>query len=215
MDELQNRMFHLADLTPPGAEPDDAAKLLLAVRSAREQLILEQMRSNIDLLNGKDFTHAADEQAHESSPSSEELQEAFNLGRRAISQMLLEKLRAIDQSVKKLDAATTEEKRQTDVAPSERKARTRPANPKPADPKPLDNLKQDQQQNRKATDSIAQAVKGLGGSAAKAGESLGSASQSMAMAEGMRLELGQSRPMHRRLQQDHRRLQHAGGQETA
>jgi hypothetical protein len=39
MEELQNRMFRLAEATRQ-AEPDDAAKLLMAVRAAREQLIL-------------------------------------------------------------------------------------------------------------------------------------------------------------------------------
>src|SRR5262245_58305312 len=42
MQELQERMFRLAELTRE-AEPDDASRLLMAVRSAREQLIIEQM----------------------------------------------------------------------------------------------------------------------------------------------------------------------------
>src|SRR5258707_14699284 len=43
MQELQERMFRLAELTGE-AEPDDAARLLMAVRKAREQLIVEQMK---------------------------------------------------------------------------------------------------------------------------------------------------------------------------
>ena len=42
MQELQDRMFHLARLTKE-SEPDNSTRLLLAVRKAREQLIIEQM----------------------------------------------------------------------------------------------------------------------------------------------------------------------------
>src|SRR5690242_13202767 len=41
LQELQERMYRLAEMTRD-AEPDDAAKLLMAVRKAREQLIIEQ-----------------------------------------------------------------------------------------------------------------------------------------------------------------------------
>src|SRR3954470_12580020 len=58
MQELQNRMFHLADLTKE-AEPDNATRLLLAVRKAREQLILEQMKEVADQLATKDVAGAA------------------------------------------------------------------------------------------------------------------------------------------------------------
>jgi len=189
MDELQNRMFRLANLTRE-AEPDDAVKLLMAVRTARQQLILEQMRTNLGLLNTKDFAHAADEQA-QIIAKLEELKKLLTSGVGDL-EMLLERLRAIDESIKKLDAATAEEKRQGNAS-----GNLAAQQPKPADAKPsnlsnaLNNLKQDQQQNRKATDNIAQAVKGLGGSAAAAGATLGSASQSMSTAEG---SLGSGKP---------------------
>ena len=181
MEELQNRMFRLAEATRQ-AEPDDAAKLLMAVRAAREQLILEQMRSNLGLLNNKDYSHAADEQA-QIIAKLEELKKLLTSGVSDL-QMLLEKLRAIDQANKKLDAATAEEKRQK--AASEKLAAANPS-----DKKPLDNLKHDQEQNRKATDNIAQAVKNIGGAAKEAGDKLGSASGSMQKAEGA---LGSGKP---------------------
>jgi hypothetical protein len=200
MEELQNRMFRLAELTRE-AEPDDAAKLLMAVRSARQQLILEQMRANLNLLSTKDFTHAADDQA-KIIAKLEELKKLLTSGVGDL-EMLLEKLRAIDQSIKKLDAATTEEKRQSNasakLAEPPKPAEAKPGDLKPADPKPLENLKQDQQQNRKATDNIAQTVKSLGGAAATAGATLGSASQSMSMAEGA---LGSGKPSDAQLQQN-------------
>jgi len=181
MEELQNRMFRLAEATRQ-AEPDDAAKLLMAVRAAREQLILEQMRSNLGLLNNKDYSHAADEQA-QIIAKLEELKKLLTSGVSDL-QMLLEKLRAIDQANKKLDAATAEEKRQK--AASEKLAAA-----SPSEKKPLDNLKHDQEQNRKATDNIAQAVKNIGGAAKEAGDKLGSASGSMSKAEGA---LGSGKP---------------------
>jgi len=129
MEELQNRMFRLAEATRE-AEPDDAAKLLMAVRAAREQLILEQMRGNLNLLNGKDYTHAAEEQV-KIIAKLEELKKLLTSGVSDL-QMLLEKLRALDQAIKKLDAATTEEKRQSNTTgnlaakPAEQKAPGQP-----------------------------------------------------------------------------------------
>jgi len=134
MEELQNRMFRLAEATRQ-AEPDDAAKLLMAVRAAREQLILEQMRGNLNLLNNKEYTHAAEDQA-QIIAKLEELKKLLTSGVSDL-QMLLEKLRAIDQANKKLDAATAEEKRQ-------KAASEKLAGANPSDKKPLDNLKRDQ-----------------------------------------------------------------------
>src|SRR5262245_49749366 len=57
MDELQKRMYSLAALTRD-SEPDDAAKLLTAVRRAQEQLIIEQMKQAIELLSSSDFNRA-------------------------------------------------------------------------------------------------------------------------------------------------------------
>src|SRR5215203_6534589 len=54
MQELQERMYRLAELTRE-AEPDDAGRLLMAVRKAREQLIIEQMKETYDLLGRSDL----------------------------------------------------------------------------------------------------------------------------------------------------------------
>lgn len=180
MEELQNRMYRLAEATRE-AEPDDSAKLLMAVRAAREQLILERMRENLGLLGNKDYARAAEDQV-QIIAKLEELKKLLTSGVSDL-QMLLEKLRAIDQAIKKLDAATAEEKRQGKASGD--------LAAKPADKKPLDNLKNDQAQNRKATDNIAQSVKTLGGSAKTASDKLGGASQSMSKAEGA---LGAGKP---------------------
>ncbi len=181
MQELQERMFRLAELTRE-TEPDDASRLLMAVRKAREQLILEQMTQALELLATKDFTHAADEQA-EVIRKLEELKRLLTSTDLDL-QLQLEKLRALNQAIAKLDAATKEEKRQRDRSGEFAKK-------PPADAAALGAHQQDQKQNRRATESIAQTVKDLGASAAKAGATLGGACQSMSLAEG---DLGNAEP---------------------
>src|SRR2546421_11174148 len=60
MQELQERMFRLAEMVR-AAEPGDAAKLILALRRSREELILEEMKDVLDHLTQKDLTRAAGE----------------------------------------------------------------------------------------------------------------------------------------------------------
>jgi len=174
MQELQERMYRLAELTRE-PEPDSSARLLMAVRKAREQLIIEQMKEALDLLATKDFSHAAQEQA-QVLVKLEELKKLLTSTDLDL-QLQLEKLRALNQAIAKLDAATREEKRQRDR--SGELAKTAPA-----DAKAAGALRNDQQQNRRATENIAQSIKDLGGSAAKAGTTLGGACQSMSLAEG-------------------------------
>src|SRR4051812_28031132 len=59
--ELQERMFRLAEMTRE-AEPEDSAKLLMAVRRAREQLIVEQIKDVVEQLGKQDLGKATDEQ---------------------------------------------------------------------------------------------------------------------------------------------------------
>jgi DNA repair exonuclease SbcCD ATPase subunit len=61
MRELEDRMIKLAGLLRD-AQPDDAARLLLGVENAREQLILEQMQSITALLADIDLSQATNEQ---------------------------------------------------------------------------------------------------------------------------------------------------------
>ena len=57
MQELQDRMFRLAETTT-ATEPGDSAKLILALRRSREELILEEMKEVLDLLGQKNLTRA-------------------------------------------------------------------------------------------------------------------------------------------------------------
>src|SRR6188472_2521414 len=61
MQELEERMFHLAELIRE-MEPGDSAKLIMAVRRAREQLIVEQMKEVLELISTKDLSKASEEQ---------------------------------------------------------------------------------------------------------------------------------------------------------
>src|SRR4029079_4348706 len=110
MQELQERMYRLAELTRE-AEPDDAAKLLMAVRKAREELIVEQMKEVLELLGQKDLVKASSEQKGVLA-KLEELKKLL-LSTNLDLQLQLEKLKKLQETIAKLDSAIKEEKRQT------------------------------------------------------------------------------------------------------
>ncbi len=176
--ELQERMYRLAELTRE-AEPDDAARLLMAVRKAREQLIIEQMKEVLEHLGRSDLAKAVEEEKQVLA-KLEELKKLL-LATDLDLQMQLEKLRKLQAALAKLDAVVKEEQRQK--AEAAKLAGEQKQN-KPADPKAFDALKQDQERNRQSTDAVSQAAKELGQSGAKALASLGGASKSMSAAEG-------------------------------
>lgn len=185
MDELQKRMYSLASLTRD-AEPDEAARLLTAVRRSQELLIIEQMKQAIELLSSSDFNRANTEQ-EQIITKLEELKKLLTSSAMDL-QLLLQRLKALNEAMAKLDQATKEEKRQqtkSDQMADQQKQS------KPLDNEAVKNAQQEQQQTRKATESIAEAVRGMGGQAAAAGANLGSAAQAMALAEG---SLGSGKP---------------------
>jgi hypothetical protein len=177
MQELQERMYGLADLTRE-TEPDDSARLLLAVRKARENLIIEQMRDVIGQLSQADLSKASDEQTQVLA-KLEELKKLLTSTDLDL-QLQLERLRALTAAIAKLDGAIKEENRQKDQSGNLAQAQKAGQ----LDPKALNQPKQEQQQNRSATDAIAQTVKDLGPAPAQAAGLLGGASKSMSQAEG-------------------------------
>jgi hypothetical protein len=186
MKELQERMYHLADLTRD-TEPDDSSRLLMAVRKAREDLIIEQMRDCIAQLGKLDLSKAADEQ--------EQILIKLNELKKLLTttdldlQMQLDKLKKLNDAIAKLDKGIKEERREQKNTGELAKANAPTTNPTAATA--MAAPKADQQTNRKATESIAQTMKDLGGESAKAGDKLGNAAQSMSLAEGY---LGNGRP---------------------
>ena len=168
--ELQDRMFHLAELTR-SAEPDDAARLLMAVRKAREDLILEQVRDVLEQLSHQDFAKAADEQ--------QQVLVKLELLKKLLTttdldmQMQLEQLKKLNAAIAKLDPAIKEQRRQQKKSGEL------------AVGKPAEGAKQEQAQNHRATEAIAQTLKDLGPAPAAAATTLGGATQDMSLAEGL------------------------------
>jgi len=178
MQELQERMFRLAELTRD-LEPDDSAKLIMAVRRAREELIVEQMKEVLEMIGQKDLGKASSSE-QQVLVKLEELKKLLTAADLDLAAQL-EQLRKLQASIKKLDEAIKEQKRQRDasgqLAQLEKKGQ-------PLEPKKLDGAKLDQQQNRKATEAVNKTVGELGAMGQKAGQSLGNATGSMSKAEG-------------------------------
>ncbi len=181
MQELQERMFQLADLTRE-TEPDDSSRLLMALRKAREDLIIEQMRDVLDRLTIADLSKANEEQA-QVLLKLEELRKLLTSADLDL-QMQLERLKQLNAAMVKLDAAIKEEKRQRDQSGNLAKTGQ-------FDPKKMPGPGQEQKQNRQTTEALNQTLKDLGPGPAKAADGLGKASQSMSLAEG---SLGASKP---------------------
>jgi predicted hydrocarbon binding protein len=183
--ELQERMFRLAEMTKE-AEPEDAAKLLMAVRRAREQLIVEQIKDVVEQL-GKDLGKATDEQK-QVLVKLEELKKLL-LSTDLDLAMQIERLRQLQAAIKKLDENIKEEKRQ--------EGETGKLADK-TEPKKLDDAKKDQEQNRNVTNAVAQMARDLGQYGSKAVPALQAGAQSMSSAEG---SLGAGQPKNAQGQQ--------------
>ena len=185
MQELQERMFHLAELTRE-MEPGDSAKLIMAVRKAREALIVEQMKEVLELLSQRDLSKAGDEE-QQVLAKLEELKRLL-MSEDMDLQMELEQM-------KKLQARH----RQNRYRDQGRKAPARCV--RASLPicksrtswivKKLDPIKSDQQTNHKATDDVAKKVAEMGDLTKGAMDPLANASGSMGKAEG---HLGGGKP---------------------
>lgn len=182
MQELQERMFRLAELTRQ-AEPTDAAKLILALRRSREEMILEEMKDVMDLLSQKNLGHAV-VQEQEVIKKLEKLKELL-LSTDLDLQLALERIKKLQGAIAKLDNAIKEEKRQSAKSGEMAKApTTQPA-------KTLAQHQQDQQQNRKSTEAVQQTVKELGEPVTAATPALSDATNAMSGAEG---KIGSGKP---------------------
>ena len=186
MQELQARMYRLAELIRE-TEPGDASRLLLAVRKAREELIIEQMKEVLELIDRRDLAKAA-EGEKQILAKLEELKKLLLAAENDLI-LQLERLRKIEAALAKLDAAIKEQKRQE--GQTGKMAQQQKQDGKAPDPSKLNSARQEQQKNRQATEAISQLTKELGAAGAKAGAALGGASQSMSGAEG---SLGGQKP---------------------
>ena len=184
MVELQDRMFHLAELTKQ-AEPDNSTRLLLALRKAREQLIVEQMREILEKLGKKDLSKATDD-TKEVLVKLEELKKLLIAADLEL-QLQLERLRQLQAAMRQIDQAIKVEKQQKSESEALDGLKKKGSKVKP---EALDAAKQAQAANRQRTNDIAGTVKSLG-HLEPAAASLASASQSMSKAEG---QLGNGKP---------------------
>ena len=178
MQELQERMFRLAELTRK-TEPTDSARLLLAVRRAREELILEEMKEVLEQLAQNNVDKAGANTA-QVIVKLERLKELL-LSNDLDLQLQLERLRALNAAIAKVDAAIREEKRQTSQTEAMAKAGTPSTQPAGSG---LANAQKSQQQNRTATEQVQAAVDALGNPINAAAPTLGSAAAMMSAAEG-------------------------------
>jgi hypothetical protein len=177
MQELQARMFHLAELVRE-TEPGDASRLLLAVRKAREELIIEQMKEVLERIDRRELAAAAEGQK-QIVAKLEELKKLLLAAENDLV-LQLERLRKIEAALKKLDAAIAEQQRQE--GRSGQLAQLQQQN-KPVEAAKFDGAKQEQQKNRQSAESIGQMMKEIGPAGAKAGTCLGAAGGSMSSAE--------------------------------
>jgi hypothetical protein len=177
MQELQERMFHLAELTKQ-AEPDNSTRLLLALRKAREQLIIEQMREVLEQLNKKDMAKATTDTKEVIAKLSE--LKALLIAADLELQLQLERLRQLQAAIRQLDVAIKGEKQQQGESARMAGLMTKGTEVKQAE---LDRAKQNQVANRGRTGQVSVTVKSLGG-LDSAVQSLASSTQSMSQAEG-------------------------------
>ncbi len=177
MQELQERMFHLAELTKQ-AEPDNSTRLLLALRKAREQLIIEQMREVLDQLSKKDLAKATSDTKDVLAKLAE--LKALLIAADLELQLQLERLRQLQAAIRQLDAAIKDEKQQQGESGRMAGQMKNGTQVKKQD---LDRAKQSQVANRGRTGEVSVTVKSLGG-LDPAVQSLASSTQSMSQAEG-------------------------------
>jgi hypothetical protein len=171
MKELEERMFRLAELLRE-EEPEDSARLLMGVRQARQQLIVEQMRQATELLGQLDLSNATAEQVQivRKLEDLRKLLLSANLDLEVKLQELRD-LRSAQQKLRRLIERETRQREQTLAAA--------------ADPdNPMEGLQQDEQRNRdsaenlgktlgpssKASDAVTQAAGSMGGAADKLGK---------------------------------------------
>lgn len=184
MQELQERMFHLSELTKQ-AEPDNSTRLVLALRKARQELIVEQMHEILDNLNKQDLSKATTD-TKQVLIKLEELRKLL-LADDLQLELQLERLRQLQAAIKKIDQAMkveTEQKAESNRLADLQQKKT------DVKKETFDKAKQAEAGNRKQTSAIADAVKALG-QLDPAVQSLASSGQSMSAAEG---HLGSGNP---------------------
>ena len=177
MQELQERMFRLAEAVK-ATEPGDSAKLIMALKRSREELIIEEMKTVLDQLNAKSLGQAT-VTTQEVIIKLEKLKELL-LSTDMDLQLALERIKKLQGAIAKLDGAIKEEKREANNSGKMQAG----AATQPVKPKETQEAKKDQEGNRKTTEAVQNTVKELGDPVTNASPALNDATGAMSKAEG-------------------------------
>lgn len=169
MKELQERMYRLAELLRE-EEPEDSARLMMGVRQARQQLIVEQMTEATELLAKLDLTNATAEQL-EIIRKLEELRKLLLSADLDLEVKLqeLRDLRAAQASLNRLIEKETSQREMTERAKGDADADT-------------EGLAKKEQANRDTAEGLSKTMSGTPESASLvsgAAGSMGSASKKL------------------------------------
>jgi hypothetical protein len=178
MQELEGRMFKLAE-TIRQTEPSDSARLLLGVRKAREQLIVEQMKEVLEKIGQQKDLDKATEEQKQLIAKLEELKKLLLAGENDLI-LQLERLKKMESAIAKLEGLIKEQKRQEAQSGKLADQQKKSASPEASK---FAEAKNQQAQNRQGSEAVAQQVRELGAAGNKAGTCLGSAGGSMSSAE--------------------------------
>ncbi|MEZ6145632.1 MAG: hypothetical protein R3B91_09510 [Planctomycetaceae bacterium] len=171
MRELEGRMFKLSELLRE-AQPEDADRLLLGLRKAKEQLIADQMSSTSELLASLKLDRASNEQK-EIIEKLEELKRLLLTSDISL-QIKLEQLRNLLNAKQQLEQLIRKETTQHET--------TERVDDEKATKEEFDALETAEHRNERSGEDLEQALRQLGQLAAPAAGSVNGATQDMSAA---------------------------------
>ncbi|MEX0728888.1 MAG: hypothetical protein WEB58_10735 [Planctomycetaceae bacterium] len=181
MRELEDRMFQLANLIRE-SQPENAARLLMGVRRARDELIVERMKEVSSLISELDLSDATSEQ-REIIARLEELKKLL-LSADLDLELKLEQLKKIREAREALAKLIEKEQKQNDQTKNLAKNN-------PSDAKQNKALEGNENRNKRSGEDLQQAIKQIGSNCAGAANCVGGACKSMGSASK---NLSESKP---------------------
>lgn len=180
MQELEERMFRLSKLIQE-AQPEDAARLLMGLRKAREQLILDRMGEASKMLDDLKLNQASQEQK-EILLLLEELKKLLLTADIGL-ELKLEQLRKLIASRETLNKLLKKEELQLSHTLEQQK--------QPGDRKKLQALETGERRNQKSAENLEQLMREYGAASKGICKSLSGAGKCMG---GACKKLGESKP---------------------
>lgn len=186
MEELQGRMFELAELIRL-LEPDHAARLVLGFRKAREELIVEEMEEIGQLILARKVDEAAERQRQVLFALKELRDLLLNTDLDLL--LKLERLRKLNATLSRLEKIRKEEVRERDAS-ADLAEKGEKEELSDEDKRKMKALEKAQEENRKLTELAEQDAREAAPQSS-AGDKLREAQNEMSNAEG---DLSQGRP---------------------